>query len=151
MNHYTDNASQDWQRKCDEFVSREVYVRQNHAMKMNQYPYNNTFDEDCDNMYQSICPDCEEELEADECGGDGHPDGYNYACHHCSSSFDHFDCKPKEVYEWWAVSDYLADKLEERGEVMYDGEDCKIWGRCTTGQAISIDSVIEDIVKEMSA
>lgn len=139
-----------WQRKCDEFVSREVYVRQNAAMaSFIKYDPDIIFENG--SMYQDICPHCSEELDADECGSDGHPNGFDYQCPHCKGSFDHFDCKPKEVYEWWAVSSFLAAKLEARGEVMYDGDDCKIWGRCTTGQAISIDGVIEDIVKKMSS
>lgn len=54
-----------------------------------------------------------------------------------------------EVYEHWIVSNWLADKLAERGEVT--GEVCglTIWGRCTTGQAISMDYVIQQIAAEL--
>lgn len=41
----------------------------------------------------------------------------------------------KEVYEWWLVSDPLAYRLEKQGEVFLNGA----WGRCTTGQSVSLD------------
>lgn len=53
---------------------------------------------------------------------------------------------PVEVYEHWIVSDYLARKLEEYGEVVdFDVHGLTIWGRCTTGQSIMLDDVIEKI------
>jgi len=55
--------------------------------------------------------------------------------------------EPQEVFEWYMVSNYLARKLQERGEVVIEGEN--IWGRCTTGQAILLDSVISEICYDM--
>lgn len=56
------------------------------------------------------------------------------------------DPEQREVYEHWIVSRWLANRLEERGEVVnHNFLGLPIWGRCTTGQSISIDSVIEDI------
>jgi hypothetical protein len=51
-----------------------------------------------------------------------------------------------EVYEFWAVSGWLADKLRERGEAVADNYP-DIWGRATTGQSIVMDSVIRDIAR----
>lgn len=57
-----------------------------------------------------------------------------------------------EIFEHWLVSDYLADKLEARGEsVVRDVLGMTIWGRPTTGQAIYIDHVISEIVRDMNA
>lgn len=54
-----------------------------------------------------------------------------------------------EVYEHWAVSSWLAEKLIAKGErVDTDFAGLNVWARTTTGQAISIDSVIEAITKE---
>lgn len=55
-----------------------------------------------------------------------------------------------EVYEHWVVSDWLGRKLREQGEVV--GEFCglTVWGRCCTGQAISLDGVIERIWRSLS-
>lgn len=52
----------------------------------------------------------------------------------------------REVYEHWIISRWLADKLEQQGEkVDRDFAGMVVWARCTTGQAISIDCVIEQI------
>ena len=56
-----------------------------------------------------------------------------------------------EVYEWWVISDPLAYRLEQQGEIFAG----KFWGRQTTGQHISLDyccisafmSIMEDRIK----
>lgn len=54
-----------------------------------------------------------------------------------------------EVFEHWAVSTWLAEKLIEQGErVDADFSGLNVWARTTTGQAISADSVIEAITAE---
>jgi len=45
-----------------------------------------------------------------------------------------------EVYEWWVISDPLKYRLEQQNEVFLEGGCCSFWGRCTSGQAISLDS-----------
>jgi hypothetical protein len=58
----------------------------------------------------------------------------------------------REAYEHWIVSDWLADKLEERGEmIVRDFLGLTIWGRCTSGQAILLDGVICDIYDKYRA
>lgn len=47
-----------------------------------------------------------------------------------------------EVYEWWLVSSWLHDLLNYHGEVVLNGN---YWGRCTTGQSIELDGVIQNI------
>lgn len=55
-----------------------------------------------------------------------------------------------EIYEHWIVSKWLAEMLAEKGEkVDMDFDGLIIWGRPTTGQAISIDHVICKIYDEM--
>ena len=68
---------------------------------------------------------------------------------------DLHDIEPydREVYEHWIVSNWLADKLEAKGEkVDRDFAGMIVWARTTTGQAIHMDSVIEairaDLVRE---
>ena len=57
----------------------------------------------------------------------------------------------REVFEHWIVSDWLADKLEERGEkVDRDFAGMTIWARTTTGQAISMDYVIGQIAADLN-
>lgn len=63
---------------------------------------------------------------------------------------DEYDLDPeiREVYEHWLVSGWLARKLEAKGEVVGEFAGLTIWGRCTTGQSIYMDGVIETITAE---
>jgi len=55
-----------------------------------------------------------------------------------------------EVFEHWIVSNWLADRLEAKGEaICHDLAGLTVWGRCTTGQAIAIDRVICDIYNDL--
>ena len=54
-----------------------------------------------------------------------------------------------DVLEHWAVNDWLARKLAEKGEIIGEVAGLTVWGRCTSGQAISIDGVISEITKEL--
>jgi hypothetical protein len=54
-----------------------------------------------------------------------------------------------EAYEHWIVSDWLASKLEAKGELItHDFMGLTIWGRCATGQAIYLDYVMGQICAE---
>ena len=53
-----------------------------------------------------------------------------------------------EILEWWLVTSWLADRLEEHGEVVIREYGCRWWGRMTSGQAVWMDSVIADICGE---
>lgn len=55
--------------------------------------------------------------------------------------------EPQEVFEWWAVSNWLASQLEEQGEPILKNEYGTWWGRTCTGQSISMDYVIQEIAK----
>lgn len=63
---------------------------------------------------------------------------------------DSLECEqeePQEVYEWWHVGSWLCEKLEKKGEVVIPH--MNLWGRCTTGQAILLDSVISSICEDL--
>jgi hypothetical protein len=67
----------------------------------------------------------------------------------CRDYCEHFGIEPhtSEALEHWIVTGYLADKLEERGEMIARdilGFDA-IWGRTCSGQAIALDCVIQEI------
>jgi len=56
-----------------------------------------------------------------------------------------------ESLEYWAVSEWLARKLEEKGEpVLYDFLGFNIWGRSCSGQAIQLDGVMSEIAHNMN-
>jgi hypothetical protein len=69
-------------------------------------------------------------------------------CNHDKAGDSHeFEAAPQEIYEWWVVSEYLKDKLKEKGEPVIDGYP-NLWGRTCTGQAKLLDNVITEIQKE---
>lgn len=54
----------------------------------------------------------------------------------------------KEIYTWYLVTEWLARKLNKKGEVILDNEHGTWWGRTSFGQLIVCDSVIQEIAKE---
>ena len=52
-----------------------------------------------------------------------------------------------EALEHWIVSPWLKRKLDENGEMTMTFKGLNLWGRTTSGQQISADSVIETIAK----
>jgi hypothetical protein len=62
---------------------------------------------------------------------------------------DYDDYRP-EIYEHWIVSNFLADRLEEKGElILRDFFGMTVWGRACSGQAIKLDGVISEICSDM--
>lgn len=62
---------------------------------------------------------------------------------------NNLESEPQEIFEYWAVSSFLADKLKANGHcIWYNGQNY-IWGRTTTGQAILLDYCISQICEEM--
>lgn len=56
-----------------------------------------------------------------------------------------------EIFEWWQVTRWLAERLSENSQPILDNDYGLWWGRCTTGQAIKMDHVIRVITKELHA
>jgi len=50
-----------------------------------------------------------------------------------------------EPYEWWRVTGWLCRKLSDIGEVVIDNSYGYWWGRCTTGQTLIMDGVLQKI------
>lgn len=63
--------------------------------------------------------------------------------------FEQIENEPAEIFEWWAVSEFLYRKLKENGRCVVDAGSCYLWGRTTTGQAILLDYVISQICADM--
>lgn len=59
------------------------------------------------------------------------------------------DPQRHEAYEHWIVTGWFAKQLKSHGEMTGELLGLTIWGRCTTGQSISMDSVIGAIAAEM--
>ena len=65
------------------------------------------------------------------------------------SKYDEETGEPtEEPLEFWLVSNWLASQLEKHGGCVHDLGDAMIWGRTTSGQAISQDSIIQDIASQ---
>lgn len=82
-----------------------------------------------------------------EAVGDGEHDDEDDAWRECCDT-NRIDPHQHEAYEHWVVSDWLAARLREHGEIVGELGGLTIWGRCTTGQAISMDGVICEIYNE---
>jgi hypothetical protein len=59
------------------------------------------------------------------------------------------DVLGEDILQHWAVSETLGERLKEKGEAVIEYLDIVIWGRATFGQLICMDSVIEDIARDM--
>jgi hypothetical protein len=60
------------------------------------------------------------------------------------------DCaEAEEVYEWWRVSPWLVEKLQEVGEVVIDSDYGGWWGRTTTGQGTIMDGVLQRVAARL--
>ena len=63
-------------------------------------------------------------------------------------SLQNFD-DSSEVLEWWLVTPYMAELLKEKGEVILSDYGCYWWGRTTSGQALYMDGVIQEIAGQI--
>jgi len=61
-----------------------------------------------------------------------------------------YDLDPlhRDVFEWWVVNDWLLGKLEDLHEPVLHNDYGDWWGRCCSGQAISMDYIIRKIYKD---
>ncbi len=55
----------------------------------------------------------------------------------------------RKIYEWLHVSNCLHDSLREKGEPVWNDGQVYVWGRTSTGQAVSLDDVISEICSDM--
>ena len=63
-------------------------------------------------------------------------------------SLEYLDPFTDEILEWWLIDSWLAERLQQEGEVVIEEYGCYWWGRSTSGQAICLDSVIQKIAEE---
>ena len=127
------------QRKADRLVQADVYVNMS-CIISELLRHDPELLEDMSHMYDPTCPACGE-IFAEFYGQQ------DTTCEACLEEVEP-EPEPKEIYEYWAVSNSLARWLDDAGEAVHtDVYGHNIWGRCTTGQAISMDHVIREMVK----
>lgn len=111
----------------------------------------------CEQAYELACPtvDCEEGAIQDgwmQIAGAWTKKGVSETYASLDDLLDHQHIDPYEweVFEHWAVSPWLAEKLAAQGEkVDADFAGLCVWARTTTGQGIASDSVIQRIHAEL--
>lgn len=132
-----------------EFVSREVYSCMSglveECLEKGIFQY-----EDIDNFYMPQCPQCgcNPATFTEENNDENEP---QWRCNFCDNvSIDEPETEPQEIFEWWNVSDWLAEKLRAKGEPILSYDEFNyFWGRTCSGQAILLDNVISEICEEM--
>ena len=133
------------QRKADRLVNTDVYLNMS-CIIAELLRHDPELLEGMSHVDNHVCPQCGELFEY--VLGYIVVDEYDEAeCKSCIESVEP-ELEPKVIYEYWAVSSWLARKLGEAGEAVHtDVFGHNIWGRCTTGQAISMDHVIREMVR----
>jgi len=124
----------------EKFVEREIFACQSalveEALKQNLFQVADiqnfclTFDGRLTD--RGTCARCQREFES--------RDTVTAECKYC---FD--PNQVQEIFEWWLVSPWLGEKLLLQSEPILENDYGVWWGRCTTGQAISMESVIQII------
>ncbi len=57
--------------------------------------------------------------------------------------------EPQDILEWWLVDNWFADLLDKQCQPLLRNAYGTWWGRCTSGQVVYGDRVIEDIVRRL--
>lgn len=131
-----------------DFVRREVIGLASDIVSRLQENEESWIDNwDIDNLYHTVCQDCGGDVK--ERDMDSMLDG-KWKCDSCDFNTDEeLEQEIQEVSEYWFINDYLAKKLEGKGELIINEFQLKIWGRETTGQAILLDNVIGEIASDL--
>jgi hypothetical protein len=61
---------------------------------------------------------------------------------------DYEERNSQEIFEWWAVTEWLAQNLIQLGEPVMVNDYGHWWGRTCTGQAITLDGIIQKIAEQ---
>lgn len=65
------------------------------------------------------------------------------------NAYDETEGEYRNIFEWWICSPWLLAELEERGEPVLKTDLGQWWGRGTTGQAVRLDCVLQEIWQEL--
>lgn len=99
-----------------------------------------------ENLYQYVCPECGTGFENLDIFTED-SDGEAYLCPECNQVVnDEPEYEAQEVFEYWIVSQWLHDKLKEKGEPVWNDGIVYVWGRCTSGV---FDDVVSSIASDM--
>ena len=129
------------QDELGDFVAREIYANQTslveESLKQQIFSVSEIYNlyKEFDGLLLSpnVCINCQLEFSC--------LDSETGECDNCFEK----NKQPQVVLEWWLVSTWLGRKLLVDGEPVLDNGYGVWWGRTTTGQAISLDYIIEKI------
>jgi len=106
-------------------------------------------DEDFQESFYSVpmntyieCSICEGECEVEDDNGD------LTECENCEGQGEVED-EQIEPLCFYAVSNWLSSKLEDKGEFILEYAGLNVWGRTTCGQSVVMDYVINKIAEEI--
>ena len=112
--------------------------------------------EDIVNFYEYKCSECghgeadEDAFQNDKWVAGCAEDVKEYVCPYCKKEFDDEpEHEPQEIMEWWLCSDWLLNRLQERGEPVLRSDLGDWYGRTCSGQSMILDTVIQDIYKSL--
>ena len=93
-------------------------------------------------LYRPTCPECGGPVTVD--------DDDAAACGDCdwNGTRDACEDEAQEVFEWWLLTDdgsWLAEVLEDAGEVILEADGGFYWGRTCTGQSLSMDPTFWEV------
>ncbi|MFK7979279.1 MAG: hypothetical protein AB8G86_04820 [Saprospiraceae bacterium] len=54
----------------------------------------------------------------------------------------------QEIFEWYEITKWLAEKLIEKGEPILENDYGFYWGRTCTGQSIILDGTVQQVAKD---
>ena len=121
------------QRELQTLVDREVIYCASHLIH------------ELGKVITSLCVDDCVALECLQGGYAQCPDCFDGSCGDCNEGEVLI-----EVFEHWIISDWLAKRLEQLGEIVcYDFMGLTIWGRQCSGQSIMLDNVITEVWKDL--
>lgn len=134
------------QEELGRFVSREVFTCQtmlvDQLLNTEAMNYQGFDFENITNLYENTSFENWQEVQ-----------GETYLKHNTEEQqlkdYEDREENPQEIFEWWVVSDWLLEKLEDKGQPVLKTDFGSWWGRTCTGQAILLDSVIEEIYTDL--
>ena len=143
----------DAQKSGDNLVAKEVLQNQNALV--NELLENEFFSyDDIENLYQKITKDEVLELVEPQIDGEDFKKLEKMTDEQVLNQYDQEvqemidKQEPQEIFEWWLVSDWLLERLEEQGEPILKTDFGNWWGRTCTGQAIALDHNIQEIAQK---
>ena len=133
----TPNEKQDRiEKKATSIVENHVFVEQNQLVI--RCLENGTFDYDTVSNITSYYDQKGNKLSGDALEEAQKSDDFDDLYHE----------EHAEIYTWYLITEWLSDKLNEKGEPTLNNEHGTWWGRTTFGQLIVHDGVIHEIANE---